>query len=199
MLGPIERPVANYYRAIFFDIGHLAREVGAWVPAERILEIGCGEGSLTERLSKVYPAARITGIDITPRVGRLFRGDRERVTFIQQTTQDFAVANAASFDLVLICDVIHHVPWDIHKEFLTDARRAVRPGGRLVLKDWERRTNIAHLLCYLSDRYVTGDRIRYASADELRELLRSVFGQFNIEREFRIPPLSNNIAFFINI
>jgi 2-polyprenyl-6-hydroxyphenyl methylase/3-demethylubiquinone-9 3-methyltransferase len=196
MLGPIERPVANCYRAFFFDVEYLAREVGTGVPAERILEIGCGEGSLTEKLSQVYPGARITGIDITPRVGRLFRGDRERVTFIQQTTRDFIAANPTSFDIVLICDVLHHVPWENHKEFLTDARMAVRPGGRFVLKDWEKQANIAHLLCYVSDRYVTGDRIQYASADELRELLKSVFGHSSIEREFRIPPWSNNIAFF---
>ena len=78
-LGPLEVPAANLYRACFVDLGHLARQVREWTPAASILEIGCGEGALTERLSLVYPKARITGIDITPKVGRLFCGDRERV------------------------------------------------------------------------------------------------------------------------
>ena len=197
MLGPLEIPVANLYRAFFFDVGHLARQVRDWAPAERILEVGCGEGALTERLSEVYPEAQITGIDITPRVGRLFRGDRQRVTFTQQTIHEFAAANPASFDLVLICDVMHHVPWEIHQAFLTDARKALKSDGRFVLKDWERRANLAHLLCYLCDRYLTGDRIRFGSAEEFKELLQSLFGIGSIERQFRVPPWPNNMAFFI--
>src|SRR5258708_2299555 len=102
LLGPIERPVANLYRACFVDVGDLARQIREWAPAGSILEVGCGEGALTEKISLLYPKARIAGIDITPRVGRLYRGDRERVTFTQQTIHDLATANPASFDLILI-------------------------------------------------------------------------------------------------
>jgi 2-polyprenyl-3-methyl-5-hydroxy-6-metoxy-1,4-benzoquinol methylase len=197
LLGPFERPVANLYRACFVDVDFLARQIREWAPAGSILEVGCGEGALTEKLSLLYPEARITGIDITPRVGRLYCGDRERVTFTQQTIHDLAAANPASFDLILICDVMHHVPWEIHEQLLADAGKALRSGGRFVLKDWERRTNLVHLLCYLSDRYITGDRIRYGSADELRTLLQSIFGSGTIAREFRIPPWQNNVAYFV--
>ena len=196
-LGPLEGPAANLYRACFVDLGHLARQVREWTPAASILEIGCGEGALTERLSLVYPKARITGIDITPKVGRLFCGDRERVTFAQETTHVLVAGNPASFDLILICDVMHHVPWELHKQLLTDVGKGLKPGGRFVLKDWERQTNLAHLLCYLSDRYITGDRIRYRSADEFRTLLQSIFGSGSIERELRIPPWRNNVAYFV--
>ena len=197
LLGPLERPVANLYRAFFFNVGQLARRVRDWTPAERILEVGCGEGALVEKLCEVYPEASITGIDITPRLGRLFGGVRERVTFTQQTIREFAAANPASVDLILICDVMHHVSWASHEEFLVDARRAVRSGGWLVLKDWERRTNLAHLLVYLSDKYISGDPGRFRSAAEFRDMLHSVFGPKCIEREIRISPWSNNLTFFI--
>ena len=196
-LGPLERPAANLYRAGFVDLGHLARQVREWAPASSILEIGCGEGALTEHLGSIYPEARITGIDITPNAGRLYRGDRGRVTFSRQTIHDLVAGHPASFDLILICDVMHHVPWENHEVLLTDARKALRPGGRFVLKDWERRPNLAHLLCYLSDRYITGDRIRYGSSGEFRALLQSIFGPGTIERELRIPPWRNNVAYFL--
>src|SRR5262249_39100858 len=144
LLGPLEVPVADLYRASFIDLARFARLLRRWAPAETILEVGCGEGALAGRLAKVYPGARITGIDISQRVGRLFRGDRDRVVFQRETIQSFAAARPASFDLVVICDVMHHVPWDRHADLLAHARRTLKPGGRFALKDWEDRNNLIH-------------------------------------------------------
>jgi ubiquinone/menaquinone biosynthesis C-methylase UbiE len=86
MFGPYEHGVAEMYRRIFVDLDNLAELMRIWVPrAQRILEVGCGEGAMTERLVKAYPSASVTAIDITPKVGRLFRGDASAVTFCQGT------------------------------------------------------------------------------------------------------------------
>jgi 2-polyprenyl-6-hydroxyphenyl methylase/3-demethylubiquinone-9 3-methyltransferase len=185
------------YRRFFLDLDEFVRAVQARAPAQAILEVGCGEGALTEKLARAYPQARLTGIDITPRVGRLFRGDGDRVTFLQQTIQEFAVSHAAAFDLVVVCDVIHHIPWDQHSDFLRHVKETLRPEGMLVLKDWEKRVNVAHLLAYLSDRYLTGDRIRFGKAADFRALLGSVFGAVGLDSELRIRPWRNNLAFFL--
>jgi 2-polyprenyl-6-hydroxyphenyl methylase/3-demethylubiquinone-9 3-methyltransferase len=195
--GPWERPLAAAYRACFVNLGHFVDELRKYANPERILEIGCGEGSLTELLAGAFPCATITGIDITPRVGRLFRGDSRRVEFFQVTPGEFAVSHPGSFDLVVICDVIHHVPWSEHPLLLEQSLRALAPGGMLVLKDWERRMNLGHALCYLSDRWITGDRVRYRTAAEFRTLLYSVFSDSCIEREWRVGPWMNNVAFIV--
>lgn len=197
LLGPLELPVTELYRASFISLDRFAELVRRWAPAGAILEVGCGEGALVERLARAYPEAQITGIDITPRVGRLFRGDRGRIGFLQESVQGFAAARPESFDLVVICDVMHHVPWEMHAKLLTHARQALRPGGRLVLKDWERRTSLIHWACYLSDRYLTGDRIRYGTAAYFRDLIEQVFGPSRIEHESDVPPWRNNIAFCV--
>lgn len=196
-LGSLEAPIANLYRACFVNLGHFARQVQEWTPASDILEVGCGEGALTESLSSIYPQATITGIDITPRVGRLFRGDRSRVAFAQETLRALVARRPSSFDLIVICDVMHHVPWELHEQLLADVGKGLKPGGRFVLKDWERRSNLVHLMCYLSDRYITGDRVRYKADDEFRTLLQSIFGSGSIERELRVPPWRNNVAYFV--
>ena len=68
--------MTDLYRGCFVNLGRIARLIREIAPGARdILEIGCGEGALLERLARAYPAARLTGIDITPTVGRLFRGD----------------------------------------------------------------------------------------------------------------------------
>ncbi len=201
MFGPLERPVAELYRSIFVDITAFVGQIQKWTPAppSHILELGCGEGAVIERLVKAFPQASITGIDITPKVGRLFRGDSSRVTFKQQTIQDFAPANLASFDLLVIADIMHHIPWELHKDILLSAAKILKPGGYLILKDWDRRRNLIHALCYFSDWYITGDQVRYKSAEEFRILIREVLGTNCIKAEARIRPQVNNIAFLVQV
>src|SRR4051794_20012197 len=89
LFGPWEAGVTDAYRAFFVDLGRQVGQVHRWMPtAERILEIGCGEGAICQRLAEVYPQAWVTGIDITPRAGRLFRGDCSRVRFECVTAAD---------------------------------------------------------------------------------------------------------------
>jgi 2-polyprenyl-6-hydroxyphenyl methylase/3-demethylubiquinone-9 3-methyltransferase len=71
------------------------------------LEVGCGEGALIERLRVSYPDADITGIDLTPRLGRLYGGPRERVRFFHCPVEDIAAAEPGLYDLVALCDMLH--------------------------------------------------------------------------------------------
>jgi 2-polyprenyl-3-methyl-5-hydroxy-6-metoxy-1,4-benzoquinol methylase len=198
LFGPLEGPVTDLYRAFFVDVCKLGQLVRRWVPAaQQILEIGCGEGAVCERLSHEYPSSSITGIDITPKVGRLFRGDSSRVQFACATAEAFADAHPGGFDLVLLCDVLHHVPWDQHGALLCDAGRLLRQGGALVVKDWELRRNLAHALAAFSDRVLTGDAVRFGGAAYFRGLLKEVFGPGSVLDEGRIPPWRNNLAFLV--
>jgi 2-polyprenyl-3-methyl-5-hydroxy-6-metoxy-1,4-benzoquinol methylase len=196
--GPFEPYVAELYRAFFVDLGLFTRSVRRRCPeARNILEIGCGEGAICHRLSLLYPQARITGIDITSNVGRLFRGDSSRVAFAKQTIREFAAEHRGEFDLVLLCDVLHHVPWNLHEEILREGKNALRDGGVFVLKEWERRPNLMFAFTYLIERYVTGDRVRYGTAAEFRRVIDAAFGAGRIDWEQRFQPWPNNLAFFI--
>jgi 2-polyprenyl-3-methyl-5-hydroxy-6-metoxy-1,4-benzoquinol methylase len=197
LFGPFEAPVANAYRGLFVNLAEIARAVRAYTNADSILEVGCGEGAMVEQLVRLFPDASITGIDISPRTGRLYRGDFSRVQFLQTSIESFAALRPAAFYVVLVCDVLHHVPPEHRRNFLMNARRTVRSGGLFVLKEWERRPNLVHLFGYLSDRWLTGDAVRYATADELRALVVDVFGRQAIEQELRFSPWQNNLAFFV--
>jgi 2-polyprenyl-3-methyl-5-hydroxy-6-metoxy-1,4-benzoquinol methylase len=195
LFGPLEPRIADAYRRYFVDLDALAGMIAGWAPdAGRVLEVGCGEGSLAERVARAMPRADVVGIDLTPRVGRLFRGDRARVAFRNVPVQTVAQEEPGAYDLVLLCDVLHHAPWSVHHDLLRAAQTLLRPGGVLVLKDWERTRSVAHLLCWSSDRFVTGDDVRYLSADELERLACDVFGPHAIEARTRVPPQPNNYA-----
>lgn len=199
MFGPHERQVAEVYRSIYVDLDALARQLRDWIPAApRILEVGCGEGALTERLQALFPNAEIVGIDIASNVGRLFAGDSSRVSFRQALVGDIARSEPESFDLVVMCDVLHHVPLDLRAALLADIRRTIRPGGRFVLKDWARNATPIHWLCYASDRFITGDRIAYATPLEVKSLLSQTFGADQVRDFARIRPWRNNISFLVH-
>ena len=127
------------------------------------------------------------GIDITPRVGRLVRPGDGRVRFEQKRVEDVE----QTFDLVLMCDVMHHVPLDARDGFMKEVGH--RAGRALVVKDWERTASLIHLLAYCSDRFITQDRIAYYSADELESLVASA-GLGRVTARARIAPWFNNIA-----
>lgn len=197
-LGPLERPVASLYRMAFFNLGRFARQVQAWKPeAARVLEVGCGEGQLLEALLPLYPRSRFVGIDISPSTGRLFRGDGSRVEIRRQALEDLARQAPDPWDLVILCDVLHHVPWAEHRDLLESVARVLAPGGHLVIKEWERRPTPIHWLGYASDRWITGDRIRYLKLAELEARVAEVFGSGTVTARQRLPPWANNLALLI--
>ena len=200
LLGPLERPTVQLYRSSFVNLRSLSSQVRRWVQAaDRIVEVGCGDGLLCEQLAVAFPEAKITGIDVVPLPGRLFRGDRARVEFATGQIDQDATGLGHASDLAVVCDVLHHVPRDQWHRFLAGVRQAVRPGGWVVIKEWEKRRNPAYYIGWASDRYVTGDRITYLTYSELLDLVRDVFGMDSIRSVAHIPPCSsNNLAILIH-
>lgn len=197
-LGPLESRAANLYRSFFVDLHDFARSLGPHAGVERLLEIGCGDGMLTAELAAVFPAATLLGIDVVPEPGRLFVDADERVEFRQQTAQDLLAAGGEPFDLVVLGDVLHHVPVGERVELVRTSRDLTRPGGLLVVKEWERRGNLAHLAAAAADRYITGDRgVAFLDRTELRDLLAAACPGDPIVGEFRVPPRRNNLVLVV--
>lgn len=198
MFGPHERWAAERYRRIFIDLDDLVEWIRDRVPQpHRILEIGCGEGAVTERLATAFPSAAITATDISPNAGRLFRGPPGHVRFLRQTVEEIVKATPHAFDLVIMSDVLHHVPISQRRALLRASGEAMTPGGSLVLKDWAPSFHPIHWACRFSDRYFTGDDVRFCTRDALAALLIEVFGPGAIRDEASISPWANNVAFLV--
>jgi 2-polyprenyl-3-methyl-5-hydroxy-6-metoxy-1,4-benzoquinol methylase len=198
MFGPYERQISDLYRAIFVDIDAFVDVIVRWARAPiKILEVGCGEGAVTQRLKSAYPGAEITAIDITPRVGRLYRGSLERVRFMQRTVQDISAAEPGQYDLVVLSDVLHHVPLELRQGLLDAIRAALAPSGTLVFKDWQKNHAPIHWLCHALDRWLTGDRVSYMTREEIRERLARSFGEGALLAEALIGPWQNNLAILV--
>ena len=195
LFGRHERRIADLYRGLFMDLGDYGAKIGAWAPdASRILEVGCGEGAVTEILAKTFPRANILAIDITPRAGRLYRGRREGVRFRNAAVQDIAGEHPGAFDLIVLSDVIHHVPLSMRSDLLEAIGQALAPGGRFVLKDWGRSAAPIHWLGYAGDRWLTGDRVAYLTPAEAQRLVAQSIPALKLAADGRIRPWRNNYA-----
>jgi SAM-dependent methyltransferase len=95
----------------------------------RVLDCGCGEGAYVAAM--VDLGADVHGIEYQPEKVAAFRHrhpSSERVR--QGDAQDLDFAED-SFDVVLMNEVLEHVPDDVAA--LREVRRVLRPGGRFVL------------------------------------------------------------------
>lgn len=109
-----------------------AREHLRLEPGQRVLDIGCGTGDILEFL----PPVRYVGYDASARyIERARRRFGERGEFHCRAVDDGLPLAAGSFDLVIAHGVLHHLDDGAARTLLRVARRALRPGGRLVTFD----------------------------------------------------------------
>ena len=92
----------------------------------RILEVGCGDGSLLADLKKRNPRLTVEGLDIT-----LSGETAERCAALDIPVMETAVENAelghGRFDLIIMNQVIEHVPDPV--AVMKKLAEALKPGG----------------------------------------------------------------------
>jgi 2-polyprenyl-3-methyl-5-hydroxy-6-metoxy-1,4-benzoquinol methylase len=177
ILGPrLERAAADRYRRLFVDLDALAETIAGLGTFSTVIEVGCGEGALLTRLmNAIDPSASALGIDIAPNPGHGYEGHNDKVSFRQAAVAD-VVADGQRFDLVVVSDVLHHIPPADRRAFLESCRDLLAPNGTIVVKEWVRRRNIAHLAAYGSDRYISGDKgVQFYTEDELQVVFTDIF------------------------
>jgi 2-polyprenyl-6-hydroxyphenyl methylase/3-demethylubiquinone-9 3-methyltransferase len=194
--GPFEQQVSDMYRAMFIDLDDWTARIKEMQPnARRILEVGCGEGANTEKLFDAYPDARIDAIDITDNLGRLFKHETDRVTFRKEFVEQRAEAEPGVYDLVVLCDVIHHVPPQAQESLLNAIKTLIAEDGVLAFKDWGRSLKPIFIAGMLADRFLTGDEVKFKTPAEARSQLESIFGEGGVEPVKHVRPWRTNYAF----
>jgi hypothetical protein len=172
------RLVVAWYRRIFVDLDAVAACIPPPPPGGTLLDIGGGDGALLEHLLRLHPDLEATLVDLAPAVGLCLAPHRRaRVRLLPSTpVSECAARGVAAPDVVVLADVLHHVPVEAREELLADIRQLV--AGRpftLVLKDiapqgWRAQLSL------LSDRWITGDRhVELLTPSEAKALVAGVF------------------------
>lgn len=125
-------------------------------PGQRVLDIGCGTGTLDLLLRKQAPQTAVIGLDIDPAVLAIARrkanhsGTLLPLALASADTLPYA---ANSFDQVVSSLVLHHLTTPQKRWMLAEAYRVLRPGSRLSILDFgpPRAEWLAALLTTIAD------------------------------------------------
>jgi tRNA (uracil-5-)-methyltransferase TRM9 len=113
--------------------------------AGKVLDIGCGNGRLAERLEREGKRVSYVGVDASP---QLIAIASARKTQLRIIAADFFVGDItqsswslpfadASFGIAIALAVLHHIPsFDLRVAVLRDIHALLKPGARLILTNW---------------------------------------------------------------
>ncbi|AYF99079.1 class I SAM-dependent methyltransferase [Protaetiibacter intestinalis] len=109
-------------------------EVAAAAPGQRVLDVGCGPGALTERLAAIVGPDAVAGVDpsasfVAAARMRLPRAD------IRLASAEALPFDDASFDGVYAHLVVQFIP--DQPAGLAEMRRVARPGARVAVTAWD--------------------------------------------------------------
>jgi ubiquinone/menaquinone biosynthesis C-methylase UbiE len=108
-------------------------------PGHRVLEVGCGTGSLALLVKRRHPDVDLVGLDPDPKALARARRKARRQGLALALDRGFAGAlpyDDAGFDRVLSSFMFHHLTPDDRPRMLAEVARTLRPGGSLHLLDF---------------------------------------------------------------
>ncbi len=135
------------------------RLAAPWLPADpeaRILDFGCGWGHLLRQLwCSGY--RNLEGVEVSEsqyEVARTRAGGRVRLC--RMDGREFLGAVVDKYDLVILSDVIEHVPVEEANGLLVAIREGLRPGGIVVVRTPNMATLFSSYSRYLDMTHVAG-------------------------------------------
>src|SRR6516165_12517193 len=111
-------------------------EQAALRAGHRVLDIGCGTGTLAVLIKRRYPEVEVVGLDPDPKALARAARKAQRAALSIQLDQGFSDElpyPEGSFDRVFSSFMFHHVRADQREKTLHEAWRVLRPGGSLHL------------------------------------------------------------------
>ena len=136
----------------------LLRQAGVEA-GQRILDLGCGTGTLAAMVKRTYPNAEVIGLDADPDALKLARTKLEANGVEVRLDQGLASAlpyAPESFDTVLSSLFFHHLLFELKQGAMREAFRVLRPGGQFHIADWGKPTNPAMRLAFVAVQILDG-------------------------------------------
>lgn len=134
-------------------------EQAATPPGVDILDLGCGTATLSILAKRQNPQARVSAVDIDPKILDIARRKAARdivdIDFHNASVAELPFPNE-SFDRVISCLVFHHLDRDTKRAALEQSYRVLKPGGEIHIADWGPPTGPLMRIAYLSLQLLDG-------------------------------------------
>jgi ubiquinone/menaquinone biosynthesis C-methylase UbiE len=126
-------------------------ELAAPAPGEKVLDVGCGTGTLAIATKPQVGAGEVHGIDASPEMIQVAKEKSAKggsdIDFRVALIEEIPFPDA-SFDLVTSSLMLHHLPDNLKAKGFLEIRRVLKPGGRFMAMDFAAPSHspLGHLL-----------------------------------------------------
>ena len=152
---------------------HLIRQAQI-EPGHRVLDLGCGTGTLTILIKQTHPQSDVVGLDGDPKVLAIARAKAAKADLDIRLDHGMAFQTSYpdhSFDRVLSSLVLHHLTSENKQRALREVFRVLGPGGELHVVDLGKPHTVwARLISRFMQRFEE-------TADNFKGLLPAMFRQ----------------------
>jgi len=145
----------------------------------QVLDLGCGYGMATHWLATFTDTRMFWGVDYDEDKIRVAQRSAPGHPRIQFTHGDLLTCEYPLCDVVLLLDVLHYWTAEKQQPILNKVRQALRPGGRLVLRDGARSETVAHRKVHRWEKFATSvgmnrtkEGLHFQTQAELEEMLQ---------------------------
>lgn len=101
-------------------------------PFNSLVDYGCGTGELLNRLYKRDPVKDYIGVDITPEIIEVAKEKNKDISYYVGDSESFLLPEG-SVDVITCVHSFHHYPSP--ELFLSNAKKSLKKGGRLIIRD----------------------------------------------------------------
>jgi ubiquinone/menaquinone biosynthesis C-methylase UbiE len=152
---PVQQEYADlaprYDRRWSFYVEATIRETMSRVelkPHDRVLDLGCGTGSLIRSMLDRVPEVDIVGLDPSAEMLRVARAKLSDAVELVTGSADSLPFPNESFDVVISTSAFHYFRQPTM--VIQEAKRILKPNGRLIITDW----CVDYLTCRILDIYL---------------------------------------------
>lgn len=156
-------------------------EQAALADGQRILDLGCGTGTLAIQVKRRQPGAEVVGLDADPEMLGRARAKAEQAGVelrLAEGMSDELPFEDGSFDRVLSTLFFHHLDPEPKRRTAREIARVLRRGGELHVADWGAPADPLMAAAFLSIRMLDGFE---NTADNVHGELPRIFEEAGLE------------------
>lgn len=157
-LTPIYDPVVRWTTRERAFKAHLLSQANIRA-GHRVLDVGCGTGTLALAVKRACPGAVVTGLDadraVLARAARKIEAPGDSVTLVEGRA-DSMPFKSGTFDRVISSLFFHHLEPASKQLVFGEIHRLLVPGGELHVADWGRPENVVMSAAFLTVQLLDG-------------------------------------------
>jgi demethylmenaquinone methyltransferase/2-methoxy-6-polyprenyl-1,4-benzoquinol methylase len=120
---------------------------------DKILDLCTGTATNAMGISKAIPTSEIVGVDLSENMlkvarEKLKKSNIKNITLYQMDATKLSF-KSESFDKILLSLILHEMDEELRSKILSEAKRALKKDGRIIITEWERSSKLSQRLLFM--------------------------------------------------